>query len=354
MGLLSFLKRLFNKNKALPEESAVYNSASCKTNEGGSNLDEVFPKANIDLIPKGIDYAIDQYISGMLYRYENGMPINSYKNLISLSAYGDDYVGNNAQNQEVFLYNARENLYNPNMEVMTQRSNSTGKPVFYHISTKDNQNGYKNRIYLNCKKENVALMADRLCREFGNSQYYFKFNAAENQSDRSEQFVFYINDDNEMNRVIQTIERTHQKYPQLFEGSRNINPFMKNIDGYIAYAPNVNSRQYVTLDGKLEPVEQSYNSLLSKALQDSLLNSVRDVASRDLSASQKLGGVYHNDLSPFLESGVLEDLFSGEKRAELIEKMKKNLSIASQNNKELDIKGINVPKNREMGEGYTH
>ena len=49
------------------------------------------------------------------------------------------------------------------------------------------------------------------------------------------------------NRKNKTIEQTKAKYPELFKGSENTNPFLKNVDGYIAYAPEPEKGKYTPI-----------------------------------------------------------------------------------------------------------
>lgn len=353
MGIKSFLidkwDKLFNKSKALPKGDNIVieniNTDSIPNNLQKKDTNDVFPKVNIESYPKigTLDFAIEQYIAGLVYQQKNGELMNSYRVLTQLSSVDNTNSGNNYNNQKLFLDNVSNKRYNRNMEIYEQKKND-GVPSFYHVSTKGFVDNHIDRVYLNCKSENVASLADKFAKEFGNTEYYFKFNADEAKARRSEQFVFYIDDNVELNRVLQTIERTSQKYPKLFEGSKNINPFMKNVGGFIAYAPEVRTGKYNTLNGKSKDIDCSYNSLLSEALQDSLLHSVRPIVAKDLNLTQKLQGEYFEDLSPYVITGTLNEIYleGGERKKELIDNMKKYLTISQQKNSELDIKGIDV------------
>jgi hypothetical protein len=201
---------------------------------------------------------------------------------------------------------------------------------------------------LNCKRENVANLATKFIQEFGNQPFYFKFDSdyQASSTNRSEQFVFYTpKEDTE--RVKNVIRRVKEKNPDLFIGSENMNPFIKSEDGYIGCAPEVHTDIYNGLDGKKEPVSRSYNSVLSKALEDSLKNNLRNIVSTDYNLSMKLQGKYYDELQPYALT-VLDEIYSSpQKMKQLVEGMKRNLTELSQKNPVLDIKGISKSKNIE-------
>lgn len=228
------------------------------------------------------------------------------------------------------------------MQEFIQEKNS--HPTFYHYSTKGFEGNYDSRIYLNCKQANVALLADKLATEFGDSKYYFKFGAAEAKSRRSEQFVFYLHDKTdtgEFSRIVNTIEKVKRENPRLLEGSENINPFMKEYGGYIAYAPEVKDPNFVGLDGKKRKIASSYNTLLSEALKDSTINAMQKLCSIKNDLAMRVQGIKIDDISGFLATGALNDVLQNpEYLKEFIEDMKKSLTQLSKSNPQLDIKGI--------------
>ena len=205
------------------------------------NKKTMLDKYKVEKTPKiykkgTIEYAIEQYITNVLYSYEKNGYYNSYNSLIRLSGMSQQEEGNNAENEEKFLQEVKNKKHNKTMEMTVQRNQKTQEPVFYHIVTNNSYTG-KYRIYLNCQKKNTAELADKLATELGNQGYYFKFNANSAKTARAEQFVFYCKEEKDLIEKIKTIEQTKAKYPELFKGSENTNPFLKNIDGYIAYAP---------------------------------------------------------------------------------------------------------------------
>lgn len=184
--------------------------------------------------------------------------------------------------------------------------------------------------------------------------YYFKFNAQEaSQSQRrSEQLVFYSSDEKNLNDVLNAIKNTQMKYPNLFEGAKNTNPFLKKVEGYIGYALDPKTDTYKMLDGTEKKCAKSYNSLLSSALEDSFVHSIREIVYKDPDLSRRMSFADTNAPDAYIQN-VLEEVYKNDNlKFELIDKMKGCLEKTSQNNTELDIVGIDKKKNNiEMVRG---
>lgn len=301
------------------------------------------PSEQLYFTEGSLDYAIDQYIKSVLVNYEKNQVISSYNSLISLSALDNSYKGNNQTNQEVFLENLNDKKYSDKIALHVQKDRN-GKPCFFHVSTKGFPGDPTTRLYLNCERKNVALLADALSSELGDSDYYYKFGADEQTGTRSEKFVFYVNEkgsSDELSTIINALEQIKQKNPELLEDSEHINPFMKDINGFIAYAPDVSTSFYKNLSGNITPIAESYNSLLAEALNDSFLNSLQNISITEHDLALKASGQTFGDVSAYLTTGICQSI--NEKPTylkKLINSMKNNLTIASRNNPELDIKGI--------------
>lgn len=359
MGLISFFKeklKMFNKSKALnpAEEQKVVNgeylNSSSTSRNAQKNVDakDPFQKVTVDVaypIKGSTDFAIEQYMLAMQFNYNqsNGSKISPYNAIISLSALDNTYEGNNVANQAAFVNKARNGIYSRKMQENIQRGRNS-EPVFYHYSTKGFNQKYDSRIYLNCKQENVALLADELATELGDSDYYFKFGAAESKSRRSEQFVFYVNDKRdpeEIARIINSIERIKQKNPKLLEGAENMNPFMKQYGGIIAYAPEIKDPNFVGLDNKTKTIDPSYNTLLSTALNEATLSAMQNICATKYDLAMQTQGMKIDDISGFLATGAVSKVLQNpEYLKEFIGTVKGNLIQLSMNNPQLDIKGI--------------
>lgn len=351
MGIISFLKeklKRFDKSKALPsgnDEKTIATADNQVTIAPKTEKQDPFHKVEIkETYPfKGtVDFAIEQFIAAMQYKYEQGNNVSAYSALISLSSLDNTFEGNNASNQAAFLNNVRSRVYSKNMNESVQ-SDRNGTPAFYHFYTKPLIK-HDSRVYLNCKQENVALLADKLATNLGDSKYYFKFGAAETKSRRSEQFVFYIDDSKdtgEFTRVINCIEKVKKENPELLEGSENVNPFMKTYNGYIAYAPEVKDPNYVGLDGRQKQIDPSYNTLLSEALNESTVDALQKICATKYDLAEKTFGMRIDDISGFLATGAISEiLHNPEYLREVIKEVKQDLITLSACNPQLDIKGI--------------
>lgn len=353
MGFWDFIKsKLLGKNvKALPEgkteiDFSKLNNLRNKFNESINVGFTPEPPKQVVHKPGTIEFAIQQYMYGVLMQNKNGQPFDSYKALTEICGLETINPGNNPQN-EAKLVNRIKN----DGRVAIRNQPEKGKPVFRHVMNGRGGENTDTRLYINCKRENVAALAEKFYEELGNEPYYFKFNADENQADgkrRSEQFVFYVNSEpHELNRVIQAIDRTKQKNPQLFEGSKYMNPFMKDLKGYIAYAPDVKSKVYKNLDGFTQTLNAaSYNTLLGEALSDSFFHGMKDIVDYDDNLSKLIVNEYRDNAQPYINKVLEKILENPEKQRQLMEKMKNNLIRCSQKNELLSIKGIDVEKER--------
>lgn len=347
LGIGKKQKLLMEHNpKTIEEETKIAEMTNKDTQS--TKQKTVLEKYKVEKAPKTyktgtIEYAIEQYLASVLYNYKNKGYYNSYNSLISLSGMPSEEEGNNAINEEKFLQEVKNKKYNKTMEMTVQRNKKTQEPVFYHIVTNNSYTG-KYRIYLNCQKKNTAELAGKLATELGNQGYYFKFNANSAKTARAEQFVFYCKGEKDLIEKIKTIEQTKAKYPELFKGSENTNPFLKNVDGYIAYAPEPEKGKYTPIFGNEEKeIAKSYNALLSEGLKDALFHSLKDMKSFMPQLAPKMkekNCLDYNSVEQYIDQ-ILEKAYVNEERKEvLINLMKTYLTTVQQKNPELDIIGI--------------
>ena len=347
MKLWDIIKsKLFKKQDALPESSVEAKSV----NSGFDNGIKVGFTPQIQkssyLPEKGsLDFALQQYLFQIMKQYKDGRTVNSYTALTSICGMETSNPGKNAENEANFL----KRIEKDKKAIVIDQPSANGGVCFRHVQRGKVNENPETRLYVNCKRENIAELAGKFYEELGNSSYYFKFCTDEQASSkrRSEQFVFYVSSDpRELNKTIQIIKKTKQKYPKLFEGSKNMNPFMKDIDGFIGYAPDAPDGIYYSLDGYSTPVSRSYNSLLGEALSDSFTFAMKDLVSCDPSLSQKTNGKTYERAYPYIRD-VLEDVLENpEKQKKLMEKMKVNLQKCTARNPVLSIKGLEQEKSR--------
>lgn len=348
MKIWDYIKeKLFNKKQALPEpkENMINKAAS---NSRKQAFDEVL-KVDVDIKPNTLEFAIDQYMAALIVQDNFEQRFSPYDALIKLGALKTLTSGNNRNNQNEFLERLDEGMYGKNAKAFhIQKNEDTDEPEFYHIS---NCGGFDlksiyYRVYLNCKKENVALLASEFAKELEENEYYFKFNADQVKNERAEQFVFYIRNEKELNINMSAIDNVRQRNPKLFEHSNCLNPFMKTVDGFMGYAQEPRSGKYVDLNGIVhDKCVVSYNDLLSKVLTDSFVNSAHKVATNELNIDLS----QYSNIEQIVSSKFLETIYQDDNlKMKFIESVKQNLKLASERNPELDIKGIDTKtKNQE-------
>lgn len=297
-------------------------------------------------IEKGtLDYAIDQFLSSYYLSYQENGYINAYNALTNLGAMKIENSKGNDLREKCLL----EVLKNTKRFSLREQEVS-GKVYFYHVATQNykmNPDAETIRIYLNCKRKNVVNLTSELLDEMENDNLYLKFSSDYQLSTtrRSEAIVIYTDGLNAQN-CIEKIQQIYQKNPNLFEGSRNINPFMQNIDGYICYAPEPQSSIYKTSRGKELEIPKSYNSFLSKALEESFIEASRKIIAKDENLTKKTEGIISD--APDFYIRYFEDIKRTNYR-DFLNTMKYELRNAQLRNRSLSIKGINRKINTRGG-----
>ncbi len=337
MGFFDFILSKIKPQKKLPEGKFL---SSNQDKRGGRNFNDEI-KLGISPKIKTLDFAIEQYVAGLLYQYQKGDYYSSYKVLTNLCSMDSSKAGKNKKNEEQLL---RRIGTDEKCVYLNQPSASGGICYRHVIHGEPGKNDY--RLYLSCKRENIACLANALMDELGDTNYYFKFCSDEHAAtiSRSEQFVFFVDGEpDSLNKLLRGIDNTKRMHPELFKGSENMNPFMKDFLGYIGYAPEVEGK-FTNLRGESIPISQSYNSLLSQALEDSFLHSVREVVSRDEDLSIKVKGEKLPTAKSYVTT-VLGDIFNRPDMLEkLVKSMKQDLRTLSVLNPELQINGIELDK----------
>lgn len=350
MKIIDKIKEFFNKLIG-KEPQKLLNKPKYRRFEDRNKASKQF-RENIKyekIVPQGLDFALDQYISYLIYQKQNNENINSYGALVSLGAMKTEVDAISIMEEQAVL----NRLKNRTDIKLDETYAANGSVSFYHVA-KNRKDPINYRLYLNCKNKNLPNLVNGLINEMEEiDSYYFKFNpqmALQGKS-RSEQIVFYSSDEENLNKLIRSIQSLKTKQPQLFEGSKNGNPFLKKIDGYIAYAPQPKEGTYKMIDGTEKTVDKSYNSLLADALEDSFVHSIRDLVLTNVELFQDMNFEYHTELEPYVQK-VLEKIDKNDQlKKQLINKMKVNLAKASNNNRELDIVGIpanNVNKEKSL------
>lgn len=360
MKIWDYIKsKLLNKKKALPEpknEIDENNQSILTSTSGKKSFDERI-KVDIDIKPNTIESAIDKYILAIMKADIPFNELSTYNVLIRIGALPNIDDGNSFYNQKKFIEDVNKDLYGYRLDVksdMEMNENAT-KNDFYHATNDWNKSAedIKYRIYLNCEKTNVVELASRFAKELENQDFYFKFGAAENESERSEKFVFYLEDEEDLEQKIAVINKVNREKPELFKNAHSVNPFLKNRNGYIAYAPEIHKGIYNNLIGETKVIDKSYNTLLSEALQDSLLEATKEIAMEDFDMAIESGVYNFTNIRQLYQSKLLDCIYYDQSlKSKAIDLIKKKLEIISEKNPELDIKGINT-KSKNLGKNIA-
>lgn len=292
--------------------------------------------------PDSIEGAIEQYLNCLLYHRQQNKRISSYGALTSIGGIVDTMnPGRNLENENVVL----NNLKSDSRYVVQEQKSTDGRPAFYHVIKGKNHrtNDIKERLYLNCRRENVALLANELLKELdGLDSVYFKFDSDEQmqKTSRPEKFVFYLtNEPKELDAIVNGIEKVKARRPELFKDSNVKNPFLQSF-GNIMYASQPQTDEYKALDGTTQKVSKSYNSFLATALNDAYYQAIRETVAKDYKLAGKINGVVFNNSEMYTFSSLEDIMESPNDKKVLFENMKKNLQICMQKNPVLDIKGL--------------
>ncbi len=190
------------------------------------------------------------------------------------------------------------------------------------------------RLYINLKRKNVSAFAMSLAEELKGQKFAFKFisNDQMEKASRSESIVIYTNQENGK-FMEEAINQVAKKYPQLVKDCNEGNPFMKKLNAFTRYAPNVTG-SFVNEKGQVFSIEKSYNSLLARVLEDCYISSAQEVIAKDEELTKDTGGQIFEKSDKYVQ---LYPFLSEKHPTELIEQMKIKLGQAMKRNNELDI-----------------
>lgn len=245
------------------------------------------------ITPESIQYALDQFNASLYFQYENYGTAKPYSALIQLGANATQPSKDNDIKENTLIKTLQNSDSKKQFEVYEQK-NRKGDTVFYHVKTaeymkeKSNKNLVQMRLYINCNRENVAALAGQMLSEMQNDSLYLKFSSDKQLGtvERSEAIVIYTDTKNAP-KIINKIEQIHNKEPRLFKNSNNMNPFLKNANGFIGFAPQVETDKYYKADGNVEIMQRSYNNFISKALEQSFVNTAKEYIATSKELTEK-------------------------------------------------------------------
>ena len=349
MNILEKIKQILfkNKQKALPESTI---SSENTRSSFLSNIRHVTTPRRKDTVKnKYLENCISQFFEELKrIPSENlsnfGSPL-FYQALVRINALNGNSYSNTEHEDK--LIDEINNSYN--YELLWQHAGKNNTPVFYHIRDRFYLSPDPNnmvRMYLNCKNENVAKLASCLLQYNTHPQFYLKACSSEYlaANKRSEKIVVYSTY-SQLQYHMSLINHAREEHPELFEGSEKTNPFMPSNNG-IAFAKQPISRNFTLLDGSTIEIGQSSNSFIAQTIQESYIETLRELSYNDSELEFLLDPENINDDS--LYAGTY-DYVNSHHHAKLINSMEEKMKVLCDLNN-IEINGINYTRNLENSE----
>ncbi len=288
-----------------------------------------------------VEGAIQQYISSYVQLAKEGN-VNPYKALVEIAGKQESGQPGNIAQQDAMVAAYRKRKY-----IIDEQKNINGEPDFIHIRNGEFFNSripITERLYLNPTRANTVLLANEILKKMGKNPIYLKFTSEQqmNRLSRNEKIVIYTNNQvgkngvSNLTQVLDVINQIKKENMNLFKGCESVNPFLKRVEGVAAIAPDPKNSNYIKADGKLQPVQPSYNSFLAEALNESV----------EMATNELTNGIETYKDLPFDKK--LSNLLATAP-AKLATTVKKYLQQCQNRNSDLDIKGLLKPKQNQIG-----
>ena len=286
MSIIDKIKRFWKKQniKALPEGNKELNKKGMFKknwiNSGGNN---------------GKETKADKYIELFLNSYLNQLKVNeandktscfemAYTALVTMTGKQvtkDQYFINQKNEDELLSQDSIKSRYT----IERQKLSETGETIFYHIkSIGYTFPEYKDivRVYLNCSNENIAKLSQVILNFNTNSNFYMKFasNKVNARNPRGEKIVIYCKE-NELEKIVSTIEYINKVRPDLFEESEKKLPFFQTKGSLVSVSRQPETNEYISLNGGRRKIPQSTNAFLTNILRESYIEAVREISRSD-------------------------------------------------------------------------
>lgn len=298
MNIFEKIANLFKKRyKALPEATTYNEKAKDKSWILKGNMDSQ-QETKLD---QDIGRFLESYYS-LMEQIDTTYPIDerqlprAYDALVRMNAEPvtrDEYSNNLFEENELLQEVYGQNRYNIDMQ-----KNRAGRNVFYHIRSKGYQLPPDNeiiRIYVNCNNANIAELSKTILECNQNNNFYLKLSPNEENAinPRGEKIVIYCKE-NEFEYNMELLQYVKSIKPELFNGSEKTLPFLKNEDNIASVARQPLTNQYYDLYNRNRTIPQSHNTFLANILQDSYMETAREIARNDSNLSFLLDEQYEN------------------------------------------------------------
>lgn len=293
MGVLDIIKerlnKIFSKNQIMQlsdlNESNVKNNGEGISNKFNDSLKCQIPKSPNISLEEAIDLWVDNYVKFLSKTTDNeGV---AYASLISINATAGIPKGNgkNHKNEEKFF----ENINKRNHKTKNHNNDicviPQGNNTFYNIFTENSllSEASTSRLYINCDNSNIAKISDEIVKRMNYQEnFHFKFLGDTEEFPRSEKIVIYTHGKEDENDIISKIADIKEKNPHLFNNTKEF-PFMKNYLGFIGVGETPQIENFIHSNGEVTKESMSYNKFLATVLEDSLNDTVNNVANSNRS-----------------------------------------------------------------------
>ena len=341
--LQDFFNKIFKKQKIyqLPESNNPTHTEN--------KCDFLNYKSSKDFVNPELESSIMQFLSSYYELADisdkTGIYPTAYNALIRINGGKQCYSQKNiADENNLFDILRKNGAYN----ILTNYS-PNGDPAFYHIQSPNYKLPDKKdmiRIYLNCKPENIAELATNILQNNKEDNFYLKFaSTIENYKyPRTEKIVIYT-DQQHYTNTVSSINELIAKRPDLFEESKNVNPFCNPINEYMTYGFEPQVDNFTGLDGKKNDAK-SHNKMVALALENSYMEATKEIARQDSQLSFLLSPDYSNDTKLFIQNLPYLD---SNYHNYLINSMASKLEYLSYTNA-ITIKGIDPLKSQYANE----
>ncbi len=344
--LQAFFNKIFKKEKTyqLPEpKDNPYKKISHTFLDYKSSENFVSPE-----LESSIMQFLSSYYELADLSDKTAIPAKPYDALIRINGGPKCYSQKNITDEN----NLFASLKNNNSYTLKTNYSQNGDPVFYHIQSSNYKLPDKKdmiRIYLNCKPENIAELATNILQKNNEDNFYLKFaSTIENYKyPRSEKIVIYT-DQNHYSNTVSSVNNLICERPDLFEFSQNVNPFGNQINQYMTYGFEPQVNYFTKLNGS-KINANSHNKMISLALEDSYMESAKEIAKQDSKLDFLLSPDYSNDSKLFIQNlPYLESNYHNY----LINSMANKLKQLSYING-LKMRGIDFSKNQYTNQNLS-
>lgn len=344
MGLIDRIKQFWinRKQKALPEVQTNLNYIELDNSSIFKNLFKSQKNTSYSKVDYDIERFLDSYCIDIQNLSEMNQPIDNYRRAYT-SLVG---LNGNQVTQEEYNYNAIKE--NELLNELYQNNQYTVQPEkgFYHIQSPgyqmpDSENMI--RVYINCENANIAELSQTILSNNKNPNFYMKFPSNDSNAEypRSEKVVIYC-ENNDYDYTMQLLEYCKQTKPDVFKGSEKTLPFFETRNGMASVSREPLSNQYTNLYGQNKTIVQSVNSFITNILEESYMESAREIARSDSNLEFLVNNENYYDETLYMKNWpYIKENY----KDYLIQSMKAKMEVLSKQNN-IYIDGLNYTKDQ--------